>query len=74
MSDNKVKSITIKDGFIVLANIDDYKIDLENCNTLGKVLKEAHHLTSKDWMSRADLRKFIDLACTENDLDIMGII
>jgi len=74
MSANKVKSITVNDGFIVLSNIDDYKIDLKNCDTFEKVLKEAYHLTSKDWMTKSDLRKFIDFACKENDLDIMSIV
>jgi len=72
MENEKMKKrMCIKEGFIVLTiNHSEVNILLTDCNTPEKLLKKAYHLTEKAWITREDIRYFIELLSKENNIMI----
>jgi len=72
MENEKMKKrMCIKEGFIVLTiNPSELNISLIDCNTPEKLLKKAYYLTEKTWITREDIRYFIELVSRKNNIII----
>ena len=62
--------VFIADGHIVINVEYEYNIDLQRCNTPEKLLHWIWHLTEKTWMTNDVMRRFIQIACKENKIEM----
>lgn len=68
------KKIYVIEGHIVinvLGNVEsEYNIPLIGCSTPQGILGWVRHLTEKTWMTPKLVRRFIDVACKQSNIDI----
>lgn len=62
------KQVSVSDGHIVINVSYEYNIELSRCNTPAKLLHWIWHLTEKTWMTNDVMRRFIEVACRENNI------
>ncbi|MEM1145199.1 MAG: hypothetical protein AAGI88_21685 [Pseudomonadota bacterium] len=64
------KQVYIADDHIVINVSYEYNIALSRCDTPEKLLHWVWHLTEKSWMTNEVMRRFIDVACRENKIEM----
>lgn len=64
------KQVFLADGHIVINVSYEYNIELSRCNTPEKLLHWVWHLTEKTWMTNDVMRRFIEVACRENNIEM----
>jgi len=64
------QQVSIKNGFIVINVSYEYKIDLSRCDTAERLLHWIWHLTEKTWMTNDVMRRFIEITCRENSIEM----
>lgn len=64
------KQVFVADGYIVINVSYEYNIELSRCNTAEKLLHWVWHLTEKTWMTNDVMRRFIEVACSENNIEM----
>lgn len=67
------EQVSISDGCIVINVSYKYDIDLTSCDTAEKLLHWVWHLTEKTWMTNNVMRRFIDVACSENSINLVDV-
>lgn len=66
------KKIYVIDEHIVINVVSEYNIPLTGCSTPQGILHWVHHLTEKTWMTTELMRRFIEVACKQSNIDIYG--
>jgi len=62
--------VSIKEGHIVINMGFEYNISLKTISSEKDVLKWAHHLCEKTWLTIPVLRRFIEVAMSETGLKL----
>lgn len=65
------KQISVKNGSIVINVSYEYTIELSRCDTAEKLLHWIWHLTEKSWMTNDVMRRFVEIACRENKIEMV---
>lgn len=64
------RQVFVADGHIVINVSYEYNIALNRCDSAEKLLHWIWHLTEKTWMTNEVMRRFIELACRENNVEM----
>lgn len=64
------QQVYVADGHIVIDVEYEYNVPLSQCDSAEKLLGWTYHLTEKTWMKNDVMRRFIELACHENGMEI----
>jgi hypothetical protein len=64
------KLVYVEDDHIVINVVNEYNVAKAHCDTPEKLLHWIWHLTGKTWMTNNVLRRFIELACHENGIQM----
>lgn len=67
------QQVFVADNHIVINVCVEYNIALSRCNTPEKILSWVWHLTEKTWMTNKVMRRFIELACSENRVHLSNV-
>jgi len=62
--------VSIQDDQIVINVCYEYNILLSECTSHEQILSWVHHLCEKTWMTPDVLERFIDVACSANELEL----
>ena len=62
------EQVKIVDDYIVINVAYEYSIPLTECSTYQQILHWSWHLTEKTWMNNDVMRKFIEVACLNQNL------
>ncbi|MCR9061645.1 MAG: hypothetical protein NXI02_30255 [Rhodobacteraceae bacterium] len=63
------ENVKVEDGCIVINVRYPYEVDLDRCDTHEKILAWMLHLSGKNWATKEVLRRFANLAMSENNLE-----
>ena len=66
--DKLQQQVSVKEDHIVINVSYEYNIALSRCDTAAKLLHWVWHLTEKTWMTNDVMRRFIEVACRENNI------
>lgn len=64
------KQVYVVDGHVVINVEYEYNIELSRCDTAEKLLHWIWHLTEKTWMNTVVMRRFIEVVCRENKIEM----
>lgn len=64
------KQVYVVDGHVVINVEYEYNIELSRCDTAEKLLHWIWHLTEKTWMNTSVMRRFIEVVCRENKIEM----
>jgi len=64
--------VRIEDGHIIFSKQQDYCVSLDRVGDEAAILRWAHHLAGKPWMTLPVLRHFIQLCCKHHHIDCHG--
>ncbi|MEO1854651.1 hypothetical protein [Chromohalobacter sp.] len=64
------RQVYVADGHIVINVSYEYNVALNSCDSAEKLLHWVWHLTEKTWMTNMAMRRFIELACRENGIEM----
>lgn len=70
MEERLRKQVYLADGHVVINVEYEYNIPLSACDTAEKILHWVWHLTEKTWMTNEVMRRFIEVVCGINKVDI----
>ena len=64
------QQVSVKENHIVINVSYEYNIALSRCDTAEKLLHWVWHLTEKTWITNDVMRRFIEVACRENKIEM----
>lgn len=62
------KQAYIENDYIIINVEYEYRVQLNQCDTLEKILDWCLHLNQKSWMAPGLLERFVSLACEANNV------
>lgn len=65
------KQVYVEDGHIVINVSYEYNTALNRYDSAEKLLHWIWYLTEKNWMTNGVMRRFIEVACKENNIDMI---
>lgn len=66
------KQVYVEDDHIVINVVTEYNVAKTRCDTPEKLLHWVWHLTEKTWMTNEIMRRFIEIACRENGIEMQN--